>query len=138
MRLYGMLNDMTSVVERMNGVRGALESRAATLPASDPLAASLRRASGAVDDLRKQIVATKEGGAITGEERLREFLVELYGSVVGYEGRPSATQVSRTDALAREMADVNGAFQAWAAKDLGPINAQLAAHKLQRIELAAR
>ncbi len=138
MRLYGMLNDMTSVVERMNGVRGALENRAATLPASDPLAASLRRASSAVDDLRRQIVATKEGGAITGEERLREFLVELYGSVVGYEGRPSATQVSRTDALAREMTDVNGAFQAWAAKDLGPINAQLAAHKLQRIELPAR
>ena len=31
--------------------------------------------------MRKKIVATKEGGMITGEERLRENLAELYGSV---------------------------------------------------------
>lgn len=139
MRLYGMLNDMTSVVERMNGLRGALEGRAAqrTSP-NDPLAIQLRRASGAVDELRKKIVATKEGGAITGEERLREFLTELYGSVVNYEGRPSAAQAARTDAIAREMADVSDAFEKWLTKELVPINAALVAHKLQRIKVPAR
>ena len=56
--------------------------------------------------MRKKIVATKEGGMITGEERLRENLADLYGNVIGYEGRPSQTQVERADALARELADV--------------------------------
>jgi len=139
MRLYGMLNDMTSVVERMNSVRGALEGRAAQITSpTDPLAVQLRRASGAVDELRKKIVATKEGGAITGEERLREFLTELYGSVVNYEGRPSAAQVARTDAIAREMADVSQAFEKWLSTELVPINAALVAHKLQRIEVSTR
>ena len=88
-----------------------------------------------MDTLRKKIVATKEGGAITGEERLRENLVELYGSVVNYEGRPSATQVARTDAIHRELTDASKAFDIWLSKELGPINAALVGRHLQRIEL---
>src|SRR6185436_16349489 len=55
--------------------------RAAKLPAGDPLVARLRSASASADAMRKKIVATKEGGMITGEERLRENLADLYGSV---------------------------------------------------------
>ncbi len=60
----------------------------------------------ALEKIRTKIVATKEGGAITGEERLREYLAGLYGDVSGYEGRPTNSQVARTDALARELEDV--------------------------------
>ena len=134
-RLYGMLNDMTGVVERMNTARGGLEARVAQLPVGDSLVVRMQSASQSADTLRKKIVATKEGGAITGEERLRENLTELYGSVVGYEGRPSETQVTRTGAIAREMGDVSRAFDIWLSKELGPINAALVARNLQRIEL---
>jgi len=95
-----------------------LEADAAKLPANDPLVARLRAASAAVDLLRKKIVATKEGGAITGEERLRENLAELYGNVNNYEGKPTQTQVERTDASSRELADVVRDFDAWMAKEL--------------------
>ena len=105
MKLYHLLEDMTHAVERINGVRLALDERAAKLTAADALAERLRRASTQVDAFRKKIVATKEGGAITGEERLREFLAELYGNVVGYEGRPSQTQVERTVALCASSAE---------------------------------
>jgi photosystem II stability/assembly factor-like uncharacterized protein len=132
-RLASLLDDMTFDVDRMVGVRTALDGRAAALPASDTLAARLRAASAAVDSLRKRIVATKEGGMITGEERLREYLADLYGSVVGYEGRPSATQVERAGALARELADVMAGFDAWAARNVGPLNAALTARQLQPI-----
>lgn len=71
---------------------------------------------------------------ITGEERLRENLAGLYGSVTGYEGRPSATQVDRTAAIAREMADVRKEFDAWVATRLGPINAMLTARNAPKIE----
>jgi hypothetical protein len=135
LKLYGMLNEMTGVVEKMNGVRGAFENRASRLTPSDTLALKLRGASGVVDTLRKKIVATKEGGMITGEERLRENLNELYNGVVGYEGRPSATQVARTDAIQREMTDVSKSFEAWLTKELPSINAALSSRNLQRIEL---
>ena len=138
MKLYRSLGDMTFAVDRINGVRAALEDRAGKLPAGDPLAASLRTASTQVDALRKKIVATNEGGAITGEERLREYLTSLYDSVVFYEGRPSQTQVERASALSRELADVVADFDAWAAKELPGLNTALAAKSLPPIELLTR
>src|SRR5207302_1007081 len=100
MKLYHTLEDMTFATERINRVRLALEARAAKLPANDPLKMKLTDAAKQVDELRRRIVATKEGGAITGEQRLREYLTELYGSVNGYEGRPTQPQLDRADAIA--------------------------------------
>lgn len=138
MKVYALLGDMTFDVDRINGVRLALEARAAGLPANDPLVERLRKAASQVDELRKKIVATKEGGAITGEERLREFLTSLYGDVVFYEGRPSQTQVERADSIARELGDVRKDFDAWAVRELAGINAALAAKQLPPITVISR
>jgi hypothetical protein len=132
LKLYAMLGEMTSLVEKMNGVRGELESRATRTSATDSLVARLRNASATVDSMRKKIVATKEGGMVTGEERLRENLTQLYGSVQGYEGRPSQMQVMRTAAIGRELGDVSKEFDAWTVRELGPINAMLVARQLPR------
>jgi|GEM_PF-19269 len=137
-KLHTQLENMTYAVEEINGVKSALDDRASKLPANDALAKKLRAASDQVDTLRRKIVATKEGGMITGEERLREFLASLYGEVVGYEGRPSATQVERTEAITHELSDVMTAFDAWVAKQLPPINAALAKKKLPKIEPLTR
>jgi photosystem II stability/assembly factor-like uncharacterized protein len=137
-RLSGSLADMTFAVERMNGVRQALDERAAKLPARDALATRLRAAWATVDSLRKKIVATKEGGMITGEERLRENLADLYSNVVFYDGRPSQTQVERADALARELADVVREFEAWATRELGGLNSALARQRLEQLPLLTR
>jgi hypothetical protein len=134
MKLYKLLGQMTTDVERMNAVRSALDDRAARTSDTN-LQSRLRAASAAVDELRKKIVATKEGGAITGEERLREYLSNLYGDVNGYEGRPSRTQTERADSLARELADVRKSFDDWAAKELPRINAELNSYKMDAIQL---
>ena len=75
---------------------------------------------------------------ITGEERLRENLTDLYGAVIFYDGRPSQMQIDRTDAIGRELADVVVAFDAWSAKDLAALNTELGAKKLQPIVLITR
>jgi len=75
---------------------------------------------------------------ITGEERLRENLADLYGNVVFYEGRPSATQVERADAIEHELADVVAAFDGWAAAELGGLNAALGTKQLEPIRVLTR
>ena len=135
LKLYSMLNEMTALVERMNSVRGQVESRSATAAQTDSLVGRLRSASEAVEAMRKKIVATKEGGMITGEERLRENLTALYGSVNNYEGRPSQTQVNRTGAIGQELGDVSEQFSGWIATELGPINRMLRARKMAPIEV---
>jgi hypothetical protein len=137
-KLYDQFTDMTYAVEKINAVRGALDQRAAALPAGDPLAKQLQADSAKADELRKEIVATKEGGMITGEERLREELSNLYFNVVFYEGAPSATQIARADALGRELADVLSEFDAWTAKELPAVNAALAKKSQPPIEPMSR
>src|SRR5213075_3466059 len=97
------------------------DDRASKLPATDALARRLHAASATVDSLRKKIVATKEGGMITGEERLRENLTDLYGNIVFYDGGPTQTETERADAVARELADVTRDFDAWTSRELAEI-----------------
>jgi len=130
------MNQMTAVVDQMNDMRGSLDQRGTGLASRDSLMQALQRGSSQVDTLRKKIVATKEGGMITGEERLRENLAELYGSVVGYEGRPSEMQVERAGSIGREMGDVSKEFERWIAIELPKINKLLEGRKLPRIEPA--
>ncbi len=134
--LYDLMNQMTAVVDQMNDMRGSLDQRGTGLASRDSLMQALQRGSSQVDTLRKKIVATKEGGMITGEERLRENLAELYGSVVGYEGRPSEMQVERAGSIGREMGDVSKEFERWIAIELPKINKLLEGRKLPRIEPA--
>jgi photosystem II stability/assembly factor-like uncharacterized protein len=138
MKLHGQLGEMTYAVDRINAVRTGLDDRAGKLAATDALAKRLRTASAQVDELRRKIVATKEGGAITGEERLREYLSNLYGDVNFYDGPPAQTQFDRADALAKELADVVRDFDAWTAKELPAINAALVKKKLAKIEIPTR
>src|SRR5262249_41443002 len=138
LKLVAMLSDMTYAVDGMNAARAALEDRAGKLSPSDPLATKLRSASSAVDELRKKIVATKEGGMITGEERLRENLAELYGYVAFYDGRPTQSQLDRADAIARELADISREFDDWSTKELPPLNAALGSKRLEPIRPLTR
>ena len=138
MRISATLADMTYTVDRMNAVRQGLDARGRQLPAKDALIARLAAASGAVDSLRKKIVATKEGGMITGEQRLREYLTDLYGGVIFYDGPPSATEVQNADALARELADVTRDFDAWLTRSLPGINAALTKKKMAPVQVMTR
>ena len=138
MKLYNLLGEMTFATDRINNLRLALDDRASRLPADDPLRQRLETASAQVGELRRKIVATKEGGMITGEERLRENLSDLYGNVVFFEGRPSQMQIERTDVLSRELHDVVKDFDAWMAKEMAGINAQLAKKKLEQIKPITR
>ena len=82
---------------------------------------------GKLDAVRKQIVATTEGGAITGEERLREHTDQLYGAILAYEGKPGDYQVARIDALRKELGDVTRDFENLVTKDLPALNEALKA-----------
>ena len=63
-------------------------------------------------------MATKEGGAITGEERLREHADSLYGAILSWEGRPARYQLERIEALERELGDVEKELDACSRADL--------------------
>jgi len=83
-------------------------------------------------------VATKTGGAITGEMRLREYTIELYDNLTYYEGRPGDYQVARIDSLKHQLEDVVKEFNDFMAKDVQPVNQALAKKKLEPIRPLVR
>jgi photosystem II stability/assembly factor-like uncharacterized protein len=134
MRMYGLMRDMSFDVDRINSVRNALADRAAKVPAGDPLRTRLNSLADRVDEIRRKIVATKEGGAVTGEERIREKAANVYGAVNGYEGRPGEYQVARIDSLKQELDDVVKEFDGFISKELAEVNASLTQKKLDTIQ----
>ncbi len=137
MKLDKQLGHMSYAVSAIEGVRDAALARAAKLAEKDPLRPRLKQLSADLENLRSKIVATKEGGAITGEERIREHLGELYGDVNGYEGRPTDYQVARAASLSHELEDVISDFRKLTDKELSSINASLKKKKLEAISVLA-
>jgi photosystem II stability/assembly factor-like uncharacterized protein len=135
MKIYALLEHMTYAVDAIEGVRDAAKAPSAKLAEKDPLHKQLQQLVTDCDALRSKIVATKEGGMITGEERIREHLGQLYGAVTGYDGKPTEYQIARTESLRHELQDVIDDFQKVAQKDLSAINAGLKKKKLEAIEV---
>jgi hypothetical protein len=138
MRVYNLLGDMSFDVDRINSVHDALVARAAALKGDPAFAKRLNDEAQKVEELRRKIVATKEGGAVTGEERIREKSTGLYGAILNYEGRPGDYQIARIDSLKKELDDVRTEFDALLAKELPPINKSLKQKKLQPVEPISR
>jgi hypothetical protein len=137
MKVYKELEHMTYGVEAIEGVRNAANARAGKVPEKDSLHKQLQSLAEECDKLRSKIVATKEGGMVTGEERIRELLGQLYGAVTGYDGKPTDYQVARTESLGHELQDVIDDFQKLTQKDLPGINAGLKKKKLEAITVPA-
>jgi hypothetical protein len=133
MKVYKLLEHMTWAVEAIEGVRNGANERAAKLPEKDALQIQLQHLASQCDALRSKIVATKEGGMITGEERIREHLGQLYGAIDNYEGRPTDYQGARSDSLGHELQDVIDDFQRLTQKELPGINLGLKKKKLDAI-----
>ncbi|MBL0029752.1 MAG: sialidase [Rhodanobacteraceae bacterium] len=112
MRVHGLFERMADLSDRIVGLREQAKAKAAALPDGDRTKVKLATLVNRIEDVRRQIVATKEGGAITGEERLREHMDALYAAIVNWEGRPGAYHLARTDALERELGEVEASFTA--------------------------
>jgi len=83
-KVGNLFGRMSTVVDRVNAVRALLASRRAALK-SAAQQRDLDLFDAAIDAQRKLIVATKEGGAITGEERLRKAIAAETRFGVGAE-----------------------------------------------------
>jgi len=127
MKVHALFGDESALMDRILFLRGALTKSKSALPEGDEMRKAVSDFDGKVDAVRKQIVATTEGGAITGEERLREHTDHLYGAILAYEGKPGDYQIARIEALRKELGDVTRDFEQLVAKDLPTLNDALKA-----------
>jgi hypothetical protein len=135
MKVHALFDEESALMDRIIALRKALAQSGGALPEDDPLRKNVSDFDGKVDAVRKKIVATTEGGAITGEERLREHTDQLYGAILSYEGKPGGYQIAYIDALKRELSDVTKEFDQLLGKDLPALNESLKSQGQQPIEV---
>lgn len=136
--LYDMQGNLAYIADAVTGVRDAATARAGKIDSTDALAIKLKAFAGKLDSLHKTLVATKEGGILVGEEQLRERVVDLYGAINSYGGKPTKSQLERMDAVSKELTNSEKTFGSFVKTDLETLNAQLTAKKLPAITVITR
>jgi photosystem II stability/assembly factor-like uncharacterized protein len=125
MQVEKLFNDESLLFARIAGLREQIEAAKQGRAERDPVRHGLEDLDGKLDGLRKQIVATTEGGAITGEERLREHTDQLYGAIISWDGPPSVYQLENARALRAQLTDVDTQFSRITSTDLPSVNKML-------------
>ena len=125
MKVYTLFNDESALFAQIVGLREQVVAAGKGRAAADPLARKLADFDHKLDALRKQIVATTEGGAITGEERLREHTDQLYGALTSWDGPPSSYQLENIAGLRAQLGDVSAEFSRLTASELPALNSAL-------------
>jgi len=83
--------------------------------------------------LYKTLISTDKGGIFAGDEQLNEKLIELYGNVNSFPGKPSQSQLDRTLYFEKEIEDAEAKFKLIQSKDLPAINALRAQKSLEAL-----
>jgi photosystem II stability/assembly factor-like uncharacterized protein len=134
MKVYDLFNDESGLFDRIAGLR---QQVAAGQRPGDSLSARLKAFDEKLDAVRKEIVATTEGGAITGEERLREHTDQLYGAITSWEGPPSQYQLDNSLALRAQLVEIDAEFSRLTNTVLPSLNKALRAGGRKPLEVPA-
>jgi photosystem II stability/assembly factor-like uncharacterized protein len=135
MKLYNISERLAFVKAAVSDARDQAADRLKKLKPEDPLLKQVTALKSKLDGLEKEIIPTGDPGAmaqITGEVRLREDIGEIYGDVSLYAGRPTQSQIDRTEALAQRVEAVNHSYNEIAAT-FGTVNDSLKSQKLNPI-----
>lgn len=137
LQLYDMLERLTYVVDATIDLRDQARDRANQT--SGGTARRLGDYADELDEFRKTLVATSEAGWVSGEEKLRENLGELYGGVNGYAGRPTESELGRMQVLEAELERAVQSFdQLVAERRIRDLNTRLERAGLEPLVLLTR
>jgi photosystem II stability/assembly factor-like uncharacterized protein len=131
MELYRMVEQFTFMVDSLIDIRDQGRARKDGLGEKDKLGVALQAFDDDLESLRKDVLATRKGGMLAGEEKLRERLTWLYGAINGYEGQPGASQMEYKKVLAEQEKAAERRFEALLATHLVDLNKRLEKKKLE-------
>ena len=131
---YHLVERIAFVVDAVTDLSRQASESAGKLGADDPLRKSLEGLREALSATQKKLAATKEGG-LTGEIKLREKILEVYGGINGYSGKPTESQIAQLGALRKQLDSLEGDFRSTAEKAIAAANPELEKKKLPGLKL---
>ena len=135
-RLHAMVENFTFLTQRVLDLRDQAGAAAQKLTGGEKK--QLADLAGKLDAMHKTLVATREGGWLSGEEQLRERLGMLYGAVNTYDGRPTDSQIAEMENLSKLLDQKAASLDAIVKQDLVAANRILKSRTLAEIALLQR
>ena len=139
LELYDALENLTYLIDTLIDVRNQAESRAEEVGDRGGLAKKLESYGDDVEAFRGSLVSTAETGWISGDEKLREKMGNLFGGIVNYDGRPTQSQLDRKDVLIGQLRTAEGKFgELTTSSEFSSLNSQLQGRGLEPIGVMSR
>lgn len=144
LKLYRLQERLAFVTTLITDTRDQTKDRLKKLKEAEPklketdvLAKSLDSLATQLNTLNETLVATKADSflGIKGEEKLRERIIELYGTISAYGGRPTLSQLERVQNLIDQVEKANKEFEAITRKELDGVNSKLTTKKVELIKI---
>ncbi len=107
-QLYEVLDELTYTVDALLDLQSQIEAARRAADSAEPelprrTERELDALQSELEELRGTLVSTSEAGQLSGEERLREQLGNVFGAVAGYDGRPTDSQLERSKVLSEQF-----------------------------------
>jgi photosystem II stability/assembly factor-like uncharacterized protein len=137
MKAYNLLEDLAYTDKVVTEIRDQAKEKSAKAN-NKTLGKKLTTVSESMEILHKELVATNVTSAITGEEKLREKIGDIYSAVNGYQGRPSQNQIDRLEILSNKVTEKKTGLEAILTIDIPKLNTQLVKEKLEPFKLTTK
>jgi photosystem II stability/assembly factor-like uncharacterized protein len=131
-RLYDLNEELAYTAELVQSAKKQADSLAAK---SKPLAKPLQALSKELAALAKELAATNEAGGISGASQVKEQLAEVYGGVSRFAGRPSQSQLARTELMVATVQKLRQQAQALQTGKIAALNPSIEKAGLKPIQL---
>jgi diadenosine tetraphosphate (Ap4A) HIT family hydrolase len=137
LELYAMLERLAYVVDATLDLRDQARARADSIGGGT--ANRLKQYADRLDEFQKGLVASRAEGYVTGEEKLREHLANLYSSVNEYAGRPTDSEMTRMQVLGGQLGDAERRFgELTVERELRRFDSALRGRGLEPLKLMTR
>ncbi len=131
MKLYDMTEQLAYIYDVYNSIEK--QAKAIGEVKSKKLKKSLEQLTSTIETRRKSLVALEGDGYVNEGEELAERISDTYRQISSYPGRPSQSQIDRTDLLAKDLAEAQRQFDGLLNQDIVALNKELEKAKLTTI-----
>ena len=133
-KAYNALENLAALDKQVNTLNDSVKSRIKILGDSGKLKDTLTDLSERLNALHAELTSTSKY-SLSGEEKLREKIGDIYGAVLGYLGRPTESQIKRLDLLIADLNNKQDQFNKIVQAELPKINSSLKAKAIESIKL---
>ena len=124
--LYYALADLTFLTENLihlrDGAKAGIEGLEKKGKVKGKEREALKSAARRFEDERGRLVSTSTAGWLSGDEKLREDLANLYANISAYDGRPTNSQLARKDVLLAQLNEAKTAIAKAISEELPKVN----------------